>query len=80
MKQIHIRYFAVFRERRGLGEETIPTTADTAKELYDQLAANHDFPLASSAVRVSVNLEFRPMGTKLQEGDQVAFIPPVAGG
>ena len=29
---------------------------------------------------VAVNMEYAPLATPLSEGDEVAFIPPVAGG
>jgi molybdopterin converting factor small subunit len=29
---------------------------------------------------VAVNLEYAPLSTALRDGDEVAFIPPVAGG
>jgi molybdopterin converting factor small subunit len=29
---------------------------------------------------ISVNLEFVPPETRLHEGDEIAFIPPVSGG
>jgi molybdopterin converting factor subunit 1 len=36
-------------------------------------------PLAS-AVSAAVNAEFASMTTEVQEGDEVAFLPPVSGG
>jgi molybdopterin converting factor small subunit len=29
---------------------------------------------------VAVNMDYAPLATPLREGDEVAFIPPVAGG
>ena len=80
MKRIHVQYFAVFRERRGLGEEIIEIDAATARDLYAHLAAQYSFPLPEHSVRVSVNLSFTPMDTPVHDGDRVVFIPPVAGG
>jgi molybdopterin converting factor subunit 1 len=75
-----IRYFAVFREQSGLSEETVETTAASAAALYDELRARHGFTMASEMVRAAINQEFRPMDAALADGDEVVFVPPVAGG
>jgi len=80
MKEVKVQYYAVFREQRGLGEETLETAAITAGDLYRELAERHGFSLPPSLVRASVNLQFKPLGDHLQDGDTVVFIPPVAGG
>ncbi|MDH4032336.1 MAG: MoaD/ThiS family protein, partial [candidate division Zixibacteria bacterium] len=36
--------------------------------------------LDSSVTQVAINEEFATMNTELTDGDQVVFIPPVAGG
>ncbi|HTQ11619.1 MAG TPA: MoaD/ThiS family protein [Fimbriimonadaceae bacterium] len=80
MMQVRVQYYAVFREQRGLGEETIETSVATAGDLYRELAARHGFALPPSLVRASVNLQFRSLDAALSPGDTVVFIPPVAGG
>lgn len=80
MKQINVQYFAVFREQRGLSEETVETATKTARDLYSDLATQHGFTLQASLVRASINLQFQPLETELRDGDTVVFIPPVAGG
>jgi molybdopterin converting factor subunit 1 len=80
MKEIAVQYFAVLRERAGLGHETVHTTATTAAELYEELAARHDFGLPRAMLRVAVNDEFAEWSQRLAAGDRVVFIPPVAGG
>jgi molybdopterin converting factor small subunit len=80
MKEIKVQYYAIFREQRGLGEEQVQTSARTAGELYDELAAMHQFSLSPKLVRASINLQFQSMDTALGDGDTVVFIPPVAGG
>lgn len=80
MKKIKVQYYAVFREKRGLGEEVVETSAPTAGDLYRELAAEHKFTLTPGLVRASINLSFKPFETELRDGDTVVFIPPVAGG
>jgi len=80
MNQIEIQYFAVLRERAGTSHETVESAAQTAAELYDELAARHDFGLPRTMLRVAVNDEFTDWSQPLAAGDRVVFIPPVAGG
>ena len=80
MNSVEIQYFAVLRERAGIGRETVQTSATTAGELYEELAARHDFGLPRAMLRVAVNDEFADWSRPLAAGDRVVFIPPVAGG
>jgi molybdopterin synthase sulfur carrier subunit len=77
---VHLQYFALLREQRGLGSETLATSATTAGQLYDELRARHNFSLSSDRLRVAINNEFAPWSTPLTDGAQIVFIPPVAGG
>jgi molybdopterin converting factor subunit 1 len=80
MTQVEVQYFAVLRERAGLQRESLSTAAATAAELYDELADRHAFGLPRSMLRVAINDEFADWSRRLQPGDRVVFIPPVAGG
>ena len=80
MNRIEIQYFAVLRERAGVSRELVETAVATAADLYDELAARHDFGLPRGMLRVAVNDEFADWSQRLAAGDRVVFIPPVAGG
>ena len=80
MKNIHVQYFAILREQRGLGQEKLHTAAATAADLYAELRTRHGFTLPADRLRVAVNDEFAPWTAPLREGDALVFIPPVAGG
>lgn len=80
MKTVHVQYFALLREQRGLSREAVPTSAATAGELYHELKTRHALTLDPSQLRVAVNGEFAAWTTPLCEGAQLVFIPPVAGG
>gem|GEM_PF-132050 len=80
LKTIHVQYFAILREQRGLAQEKIATTAATAADLYAELYARHGFMLTPAHLRIAVNEEFAPWAVPLHDGDAVVFIPPVAGG
>jgi molybdopterin synthase sulfur carrier subunit len=80
MTNLHVQYFAILREQRGLSRETLATTAPTAAALYEELRARYHFTLPMDRVRAAINEEFVAWDTPLREGHTVVFIPPVAGG
>ena len=80
MKTVHVQYFALLREQRGLSREAVPTAAATAADLYEELRTRHALTLAPAQLRVAVNGEFADWSTPLADGSQLVFIPPVAGG
>ncbi|HEY9678322.1 MAG TPA: MoaD/ThiS family protein [Drouetiella sp.] len=79
-KKIHIQYFALMREERGLSTESYETEATDAQQLYDELNKKHGFSLTSDRLRVSINDKFEHWNHAINENDRIVFIPPVAGG
>ena len=77
---LHVQYFAILREQRGLNEEKLTTSAATPTALYEELRARHHFTLPADRVRAAVNDEFVAADAPLRDGDRLVFIPPVAGG
>lgn len=80
MPKLHITYYAVLREQRGLSSEELDTPAKTPRELYAQLSARHPFSLPIDRLRVAIDGEFASWETPLRDGAKLALIPPVAGG
>jgi len=80
--RIQVLYFAVFRERLGRDDETLDL-ADGARvqDALAALAARHE-PIATlrTKFRVAVNQDFTDEDRELHDGDELALIPPVAGG
>jgi molybdopterin converting factor subunit 1 len=80
--RIHILYFAFFRERLGLDEEwlEVPEDADITKAL-DLLCEKHEAIAAMRGkFRAALNQDMVDEASKLSDGDELALIPPVAGG
>lgn len=75
-RTVHIQYFAMLREARGMSGESLTTTAATPAELYDQLA----LPVPRKSLKVAINDEFARWDSALKAEDLVTFIPPTAGG
>ena len=79
-KTINIRYHALLREERGKSFETITTNAQTLSQLYSDLKKKYHFKLGTDRLRVAVNDGFCSWSKRLKDGDDITFIPPVAGG
>jgi molybdopterin converting factor subunit 1 len=77
---VHVQYFAILREQRGLAREQLATESATPGALYEELRARHGFTLPADRIRAAVNDEFVAATKPLRDGDRLVFIPPVAGG
>ncbi len=80
MPRVRLHYYALFREQAGRQSESLETPARTPAELYAELAACHGFRLSPSQLKVAVNSDFSNWDRTLRDGDEIVFIPPVAGG
>ena len=79
-KTVSLLYFAILREQRGLDSETRTTSAPTAGALYEDLKRECGFTLSRHDLRVSVNNDFVDFEQPIADGDEIAFLPPMAGG
>ena len=79
-KRITVAYFAMLREQRGLERETVETVADTPEALWEELREAHGLGLSRAMLMAAINGEFGAWDTLLEDGDEVVFLPPVAGG
>ena len=80
MNRIRVEYFALLRERAGVNEETIETNAQTPAQLYTELVERYGFDIERTRLKVAINAQFGDWSAPLRNGDEVVFIPPVAGG
>jgi molybdopterin synthase sulfur carrier subunit len=82
---IVLRYFASLREKLGLGDETVtlPEAVDTVGGLQQWLQDRGEpwrEALADERLLVAVNQEVGDRDTAVNDGDEVAWFPPVTGG
>ena len=79
---IHVRLFALLRDRAGAGEIAIEAPAGTTvgaavERLAEQVPALRD---AVPRVMYAVNQAYAKADVELRDGDELALIPPVSGG
>ena len=80
VRQVHLRYFAILREHAGTSCEKRETTSTTVEELYVEIKEEKGFDLEKEFIRVACNGDFVDLDCSLADGDEIVFIPPVAGG
>ncbi|AKC32182.1 molybdopterin synthase sulfur carrier subunit [Candidatus Pantoea carbekii] len=80
---IRVLFFSRVRELTGVSILDIALEYNNVIELrkaLSQKSKNWAIALEASEVLVSVNQTLVPMCHPLQEGDEIAFFPPVTGG
>jgi molybdopterin converting factor subunit 1 len=82
MMKVRIKFFAILRERAGMGEVSKEIAeGSTVADLWRQL--QRDYPkLDVPGIRLlyAVNKDYVGLDHKLSDDDEVVFVPPVSGG
>ena len=80
--QVRVLYLGMLREIAGREKEVVQLSDDSRlADLFAQL--QHRIPKLSDfrgAIALAVNYEYSSAETLLRDNDEVALIPPVAGG
>ncbi|MDA7880859.1 NTP transferase domain-containing protein [Akkermansiaceae bacterium] len=79
-KTLTIEYFAKLSQEAGTSSEEVTTTSATLTGLWEEVRLRHHFSLDLPHVKPAINNEFADWETPLTAGDQIAFMPPFAGG
>ena len=77
--RVRLRFFAALREQMGTGGVRALRPGTTVGALWSALVTERP-ELGSVPVRFAVNETYVPASHRLEEGDEVAFFPPVTGG
>ncbi len=80
---VRILYFAGLKEQLGRPAETIdlPPEIHTVGGLRDWLVGQGRDALATAKnLRCAVNQDMAKLDAPIQDGDEIAFFPPVTGG
>ena len=75
-----ILYFAQLADLAGKAEEVREFSSITVMELYKQLAQEYQLPHKFSQLQVAINHELCAHKKELNDGDSIAFLPPMTGG
>lgn len=80
--RLRILFFASYRELLGTGqlEIDLPEPATVSDLLREIRRRGEPFAFLPSDPVAAVNREFASLAAPLADGDEVAFVPPVAGG
>lgn len=73
---IKIRYFASLKERLGRSDDNFNEAGFTAAEIWQTLTGQS----LPDNVLIAVNMEYADKDYIVQDGDELAFFPPVTGG
>jgi len=75
---IKVLFFASLRDEMGRGDDEVD--AATVKSVSDVWAAMAKGKPMPSNLLMAVNQDYVNPDTQVQDGDEVAFFPPVTGG
>jgi sulfur-carrier protein len=76
--QVHVRLFASLRERLGFGDRAVVVEdGQTILDIWHTITGDADVP---PNVLMAVNQVYAPPDTRVSDGDEIAFFPPVTGG
>jgi molybdopterin converting factor subunit 1 len=76
------RFFAVLRERMGQAAAQVQMApGETVAALWETIVAERpELRDLRAATRFAVNGQYATPETRLHDGDEVAFLPPMSGG
>lgn len=77
---IKVLYFAQLADLAARTEETIEVNESSAEKLYVRLKETYHFPHDFKQLQVAINHSLSAHDTELNDGDEIAFLPPMTGG
>lgn len=84
MIRVTVRFFAALRE--AVGRESLPLELESSgiealrQALQEKLTEAQCEAVFAPEVKIAVNQNIIHEGLKVEDGDEVAFLPPVTGG
>lgn len=74
---IQVRFFASLRETMGDDKSIDKEQVNTVEDIWKLFSNNQDMP---ANVLMSINMDYVDAQSPVNDGDEVAFFPPVTGG
>lgn len=79
--RVKVRYFGQFRDFTGKTEEYLDIDDGISVEgIREHIRGVYPKMGSKEEIMVAVNGSFTPLEQVIEEGDEVAFFPPVSGG
>jgi molybdopterin converting factor subunit 1 len=80
--RVNVKLFAQLRDQAGAGDLTVDLNNDaTVAGVWQALVATHpELAPFEKSVSCAVNATYARKHTRVNAGDEVAFLPPVSGG
>lgn len=82
MVRVRLLYFAVLRDIAGTSSDVVELpNGSRAADVWERLRSKHrELAGYAQPPMVAINEEYVAPDSPLRDGDELAFIPPVAGG
>ncbi len=77
--KIKVKYLGLIVDHTNLLEEEFELNNPNLEELSDKLISKYSF-LNDISYKITVNHEFGEIGMVINEDDEIAILPPFAGG
>ena len=78
--KIQILYFAQFADLAQKSSESMEVSQTSLEFLYATLKERYHFPHDFDKIQVAVNHELSAHEVSMNDGDEIAFLPPMTGG
>ena len=76
--QIKVKFFASLAEQTGLSETTVDAAGlATVEDVWDRITQRQTRP---DNTLCAINMVHAQFGDAIEDGDEIAFFPPVTGG
>lgn len=80
MKNIKVLFFGKLKEVWLTGQLTVQTESSNIEELYQELLDTAVYEPFKASIKVACNDEFCDWDSTIENGDEIAFLPPASGG
>lgn len=75
---IKVKFFARMKDEAGLSNADVDYHDDISpREIWEQVTKGQEYP---ESVMLAINMEYVSGEPRLEDGDELAFFPPVTGG